>query len=55
MELCSCPGKDEGLIRFLALGIKTLTGLVLIVLPSQHAIRERVTACHLHQQQQAGL
>lgn len=41
MELCSCPRKDEGLIRFLALGIKTLTVLVLVVLPNQHGYKRK--------------
>lgn len=36
---CSSPGRHNGLSDFLALGIKTLTGLVLIVLPSQHSYK----------------
>lgn len=37
--VCSSPGRHDGLSDFLALGIKTLTGLVLVVLPNQHSYK----------------
>lgn len=37
---CSSLGRHDGLSDFLALGIKTLAGLVLVVLPNQHSYKK---------------